>query len=216
MLSNQTNFKNQTRVLPKLSAGNFVIIRMWKPKFKNQETSYPKAMLKGMTHSDQVNVGHISISIFHNNVETYASHWPGEDSEKSRNNTLAADLSKEGEGCDPSSYIILHSLNIKKMLQRFEEIKDKAWDMKGDKKGRIKHADVAYSCSSFVYDILTAGGIFNQFLDENNKLKHPITPIEVAEFATKAQLIENRLYFPQPNVLLKEFFNGINIITYKI
>lgn len=194
--------------LPKnitLSAKNTVLIRMWPPIYKGEHSSYAKVLFEKLFHPLDANVGHISISIRNDKGETYISHWPGEDPSPFKsvpgiNATLESDIESEDQSF-PAVQIMLHSLDTNKMIKKFEQIGAKApWFIYGNKKTK-KTSDKAYSCSSYVYEILSEGGLFNHLLTKNQTLKHTTTPVQVAELAKKAKRVENILY-PET----KEFF----------
>lgn len=216
--------KNFKRPLPQhvsLSSKNLVLVRMWTPKFKKQTISYPTALVGSAINSlfnralVPTNVGHISISVCNGHDETYISHWPGTN-EIGHNNTFDDDASKEGEDGFPDVYVPLYSLDTNKMIKRFKEIVNKSpWFLFGNKWNTNSNKEKAYNCSGYVEEILTAGGLYGHLLNEDDKPTErptPITPVQVAEIAKKAQKVEHIIFpetkdFPKKN--MEEFINEL-------
>lgn len=170
------------------SAENYVLIRYWPPRIgRLTNVPYWVAALAG-------NVGHISISIKNGNTEElYMSHWPSEASKKpveSINKKLKKDFESEKTG--PSKCIALYGLDVKKIIDKYKDIIKKPWSLKGDKNHNQKPK--SYNCASAVYELLEAGGLFDYYLSEKDKLKGQIKPSQVMDLCVKAQSKENEFY----------------------
>ena len=61
----------------------------------------------------------------------------------------------------------------------------------------------SYSCSSYLHELLEAGGVYDRLLIKSTKLKSPITPIDIATLVDKARKKEIELY-PRTNLFKKK------------
>lgn len=194
------NFAKTKKPVPEhkeFSPENYVLIRLWRPHVGAKQTSnYPLAAMLG-------NVGHISIAIHDGENEQYVSHWPAIDGPfpkavvSSQNTTLHFDII-DGEKVCPDECVAIYGFDTKKMIETFnEEICDRQWTLKSDSKN-IK----AYSCASAVYKLLEAGGLFDFYLNDKEKLQGTITPIEVMNLCEKAKKIIATVFPETKDMLL--------------
>lgn len=194
------------------SPGRITIIRYWEPKIKNQSASLKKVFwYNQLFGSTETNVGHITISIRDGKEEAYISHWPlGEvtnsfQSYPGSNNTLVNDVVAE-KGM-PTAYVVLYTLNTEAMITQFQDICEKKarWFIGGYKPAKkFSDENISHSCSSYVYEILEKGGLFDHLLTDKDRLKNPITPFEALSLAKKAQDVETILYPEVTQLLVNE------------
>eukprot|EP01114_Cavostelium_apophysatum_P015486 TRINITY_DN4219_c0_g1_i2.p1 TRINITY_DN4219_c0_g1~~TRINITY_DN4219_c0_g1_i2.p1 ORF type:complete len:327 (-),score=67.87 TRINITY_DN4219_c0_g1_i2:525-1505(-) len=178
-----------------MSPKNYVLIRVWLPRGINGlVTSMSMAMLSKILGDP--NVGHISLTICSEGELTYISHWPKETAGfkdvVAEKNNLAGDIRDEGN--NPDYYVRLYGLDVKQMLARYVQIREKAaYKLAGMLSLRTGETKVDRNCASFAYDLLVAGG-FEVLLKACSLagLSGLLTPDEVGRlaFSLKAHTVD--------------------------
>jgi len=160
-----------------------------------------KVFVESELKGGEGNFGHVSMKT--SGVDgIYGSHWPGIERTATgmiktgvkafEDRTLDEDITAE-EPFNPIS-VTLYSLNRKDMHNEYRELCRRLWSLKGSK---VIIADTE-NCSSFVYKILSAGGI-NDLSAKCSALGsyfrfNPLEPKDLLECLLDAKRRELELY----------------------
>ena len=161
---------------------NWVIVRIWLPKSKG----------KFIVAHEAENVGHASIET----SNCYASFWPEWEIAKKTGNAgalfgaakgvLVPDLAKdiEYEGCSPDVEVVLYTLKIASIEQKFSQFEASStagsWSLMGRNRFNIFNGGGGQSCSGLVYDLLNSGGIKKLILWDSTSARWAVAPDAIA------------------------------------
>jgi hypothetical protein len=177
----QYTWKKDTQPKEQLAEDNRVIVRIWTSE---SNTDHPGE-----------DVGHISLETI--NPANYMSLWPKDQVHFERRGMKLpvapefmvdynADLAAEAR--PPEVIICLYNLKPFAMHEKFHDIKSdpkfQGWALIG--KNLLLNGGTAHSCASLAYDLLKAGGIYNEINSSfSSRFSSIVTPDQLVN-ATKA------------------------------
>lgn len=170
---------------PRLTATQYVIIRIWRAKKEKQPISTLTAIAQ--SESETVNIGHASAQLVSHNDNYYVSHWPGAEMDGPSKvvraqpfRTLTEDI--ESENSQPDQYIILFSLDVDSMIKQYRQTCAADYSLITSK------SKASYNCSTRVLDLLKVGGLFS--LDAALRQPLFITPNTLFSFISQVKIAE--------------------------
>lgn len=180
------SWKNDAQSKEQLTEDNRVIVRIWTSEFN---TDHPGE-----------DVGHISLQTI--NPANYISLWPKNQVHLERRGMKLAvtpefmvdyDADLAAEARPPEVIICLYGLNPFSMHEKFCAIKNdtkfQGWALIG--KNLLLNGGTAHSCTSLAYDLLQAGGIYNEINSSfSSRFSSIVTPDQLVNAVKTAKIYE--------------------------
>jgi hypothetical protein len=189
------------------TVNNRVIIRVWMPHVKGQESTAIKAVKHSGKGNDS-NVGHTSIET----ADQYVSIWPHPTESvtnifklyKSKLHSLEEDEAAEGGPCDLT--VCLYSLNVPEIESAFKEVKETniGYVLTGDFSAAESGGQ---SCCGLTNALLRRGGIMLLGSNDSSLARIVTTPDGLARYVKeiKAEELERFKQTREYAVMDKEY-----------